>query len=355
MSATDPEAKPAGLVEPGRRPRQRRPLPWVLCNGVAAGGLVVVAFLVVRGTLGNNFHTVIPGRVYRSAQPSGQWLEEIVHQYGIRTVINLRGNGAPLDWYLDECRATHRLQIAQEDLTFWANRLPSTDEIRRLVEVFDHSEYPVLVHCFRGADRTGLASTVATLLYTDATLNQACRHLGICYGHVPIGKCGQLERFFDLYREWLQQRHQQHSPEVFRLWLTEGYCPGECRCELSLVQPPTWVPADKAFTLTLRAHNNSIKPWRLCAASNAGIHAAFLVYDERNLEVAQGRAGLFDAEVAPGESIDLTLVVPPIKTAGHYRLMVDMLDEQHCSFSQTGSEPLEWELEVREQKPPCGG
>ena len=29
-----------------------------------------------------------------------------------------------------------------------------------------------------------------------------------------------------------------------------------------------------------------------------------------------------------------------------YRLRVDMADEQHASFLQTGSDPLEWEVEV---------
>ena len=33
-----------------------------------------------------------------------------------------------------------------------------------------------------------------------------------------------------------------------------------------------------------------------------------------------------------------------------YHLVVDMVDEQQCSFSETGSDLLRWELEIREQE-----
>ena len=56
-----------------------------------------------------------------------------------------------------------------------------------------------------------------------------------------------------------------------------------------------------------------------------------------------------EAEVGPQESIDVTLAIPAFKTAGHYRLMIDMLDEQQCWFYQVGTEPMELELEVHER------
>jgi protein tyrosine phosphatase (PTP) superfamily phosphohydrolase (DUF442 family) len=334
---------------------RRRSWPWVICYGAIAGLLAVVGYEAAQGTLGGNFHTVIPGQVFRSAQPSARWLGQLVQDHGIRTVINLRGNGAPTEWYMEECRATHRLDVAQEDISLSATRLPSADEMRRLVEVLDHCEYPVLFHCFRGADRTGLASATAKLLYTDATLDQACRQLGICYGHVPIGKCANLDRFFELYADWLKGQGLEHAPEAFRRWIAEGYCPGECRCKLELLQPPPWLPLGKPCALALRAHNTSIKTWYLRAGNNAGIHAAFNLFDVQGHEVLSGRTGLFDAEVPPGQSIDLTLALPAVGVPGHYILVIDMVDEQHCNFFQTGSELLEWELEVREPNTASGG
>ena len=63
--------------------------------------------------------------------------------------------------------------------------------------------------------------------------------------------------------------------------------------------------------------------------------------------MATDRAGLFDAVVEPGQGIDLTLALPALQ-AGRYRLLVDMIDEEQCWFFQTGSEPLEREIEVRD-------
>jgi hypothetical protein len=317
--------------------------------------LVIVALITTRGLFGGNVHTVIEGRVYRSAQLPGPELEEFLREHRIRTVVNLRGCCSPMDWYLDECRITHKLNVSQEDIGLSACRLPSTSEMRRLVEVLDHCEYPVLFHCFRGADRTGLASVVVQLLHTNATLEEALDQLSICYGHVRISKTAYIDRFFDYYADWLAERSLTHTPDHFRRWVATGYCPGECRCKLQLLNPPTTILRGKQVPLILRAQNTSIKPWRLRPETNAGIHAFFTIYDKHNAIVHEGRAGLFDAEVAPGETIDLTLVLPSIAHPGKYHLVVDMMDEQQCSFFQTGSDLLEWELEVREQETAAGG
>jgi len=294
-----------------------------------------------------NFHVVIPGQVYRCAQPSAQELDGIIRRHDIRTVINLRGECNPADWYLDECRTSHRHNVCQEDLCFSAGRLPATQELRRLVDVLDHTEYPVLFHCHRGADRTGLASAVALLLKTDATLAEGRRQLGLRYSHLALGRPANLDRFFDLYSEWLDGQGLSHSPAVFRRWLLDEYCPGECRCNLELVHAPDHATPGEPFALLVGCANTSIKPWRLRPESNAGIHLFAVLTDLDGRYVTQGRAGFFDAVVNPGERIDLTLAMPPVALPGKYRLQIDMVDAQHCYFNQTGQEPLEWELDVR--------
>src|SRR5947209_8358851 len=81
--------------------------------------------------------------------------------------------------------------------------LPPPNEVRRMIEVLDRSEKPVLVHCQRGADRTGLVSTSAVLLYTTATLGEARRQLWPRYGHIRGGRTTIIDQFFDLYESWL--------------------------------------------------------------------------------------------------------------------------------------------------------
>src|SRR5262245_546323 len=334
--------------------RRQRPWSRVLLYGCLAGLLLAVAAEAVRVLVGDNLHAVVPGRVYRCAQLSPGRLEAVIRAEGVRTVINLRGCCAGMDWYDDECRVTHRCDVAQEDVCFSAGRLPAVPEVRRLLEVLDRGAYPMLLHCQRGADRTGLASAVIQLLQTDKDLAEARRQLGLRYGHLPVGRPTYLDRFLDLYAEWLAREGLPHSRANFRRWLEHGYCPDECRAELELVEAPASVPAGRPVALRLRARNTSIRPWRLRPGPTAGRHAEFSLHDERGNCQAMGKSGFFDAEVPPGGSIELTLALPPL-APGRYRLLVDMIDEQECEFFQTGSEPLEQELTVGEQKTAAGG
>ncbi len=314
-----------------------------------AAAALAVAWYVATVLAGPNFHTVLAGRVYRSAQPSPARLERLVHRYGIRTVVNLRGCCDPLSWYCDECRVTNRLNISQEDLGFSATRLPAVPDLAHLIEILDHAEHPLLFHCHKGADRTGMASAIALLLETDIPLEEARAQLSPRYGHLPVARTGNIDRFFDLYSEWLAARGLSHTPAVFRRWAREEYCPGECRCAFEVLAPqeqPARVHLGRTFAFRVRCRNTSVKPWHLRPGSNAGVHASFQVRSQDGQVVGDGRGGLFAATVAPGEHVDLTLAVRAPLLPGRYELWVDMVDEQHAYFMQEGAEPLVWKLEV---------
>jgi hypothetical protein len=330
-------------------PRLRRSLLRLLGRGVLAGALLALAVYAYYVLLGSNFHTVIPGEVYRSAQLSAAALEHFIHSKHIRTIVNLRGCCDPEAWYLDEGRVTLRNNVSQEDLGFSAARLPSIVTLRQLLEVIDRSEYPILFHCHKGADRTGMASAIALLLRTDTPLEEARQQLGLRYGHLPIGRTVNIDRFFDLYQEWLIAQGLMHSPAVFRRWIEQDYCPGECRCRLELLDPrgqPLHVHSPLPTALRVRCHNTSIKPWRLHPSNNSGVHLFFVLSDDKDQRVAEGKSGLFHAVVPPGEFIDLTVVLPGLMKPGHYELRLDMEEEQHAYFLQTGSQPLICKVEV---------
>ncbi len=326
-----------------------RPWPWrrLIKLGVAAV-LLIGGVEAGRVLVGSNFHTVLPGHVYRGAQPSPEKLEALVKEYGIKTIVNLRGCCNPMPWYLDQCRLVQRLQISQEDICLSAARLPSAPEIRRLIEVLDRAEYPLYLHCWRGADRTGLAAALVLLLKTDATLAAARGQLDLRYGHLSFGKTGWLDEFFHLYAAWLEANGLEHSPAVLRRWAREEYQGGWYAYRLESTRRTSGPPRlGKPLVYTIRARNSGTKTWNLRPHSVGGIHAAYRLCDADHQELATGRAGLFAATVAPGESIDLTVVVPPIHHPGRYRLMIDLVDRYHAWFFQTGSEPLDEELDIK--------
>ena len=291
-----------------------------------------------------NFHTVLPGRVYRCGQLSGKALEQVITEKHIRTVVNLRGYSPALPWYLEECRATHHLNVAQEDICFSATRLPAIDELHRLVEVLDRTEYPILLHCRHGADRTGLASAVVWLLEPNLTFREARDQLSVQFGHIPWGRLKYLDRFFDLYSEWLNEHGLTHSPSHFRKWISTEDFPGEGRCRVEALEWPEKITCGEPGSFRVRIHNTGRIPWQFKAGTNAGYHAGFILFDDEDHTMVFGRAGLLDALVPPGKSIDVTIVLPVIRTPGNYRVLVDIVDEQQGWFYQLGCEP--WEHDV---------
>jgi protein tyrosine phosphatase (PTP) superfamily phosphohydrolase (DUF442 family) len=336
------------IESPCRRPLS---LPGVLLRGCVCGLVLALSGHFCYLLLVSNFSAVVPDLVYRSGQPSPEQLERILRKHRIRTVINLRGCCVSAPWYIDEARVASACGVSLEDLSFSASRLPSTDSLRQLVDVLDHCEYPVLFHCYQGADRTGLAAVLYCLLRTSTPYAEARRQLGLARGHVALGKTRFIDRFFELYEEWLAESGLAHSSAVFRRWARELYCPDEARAELVLLSPKPGtdnvlhVRAGGYRALRIRCWNRSLRTWQMSPWSGAGVNLAWLVTDEQDCLQDAGRVGLFRASVAPGAHIDLTIPLRPLKP-GRFQLRFDLASPQQGWFLQLGNGLVVVDMEV---------
>lgn len=338
-----------------RRPRGRSLLRSTV--RIVLGLIVLgIGLEAARVLVGNNRHEVIPGRVYRSNQPNPRALQEFIRSHGIKTVINLRGHcpGDHTPWYRDEIRITSELGVSQEDITFSANRLPPPSELKQLIDVLDHTEYPILVHCKQGADRTGLTAALVLLLYTDATLSEARRQLWPRYGHIRFGRTAAMDDFYDRYESWLAGRG--HSPALLREWIMHHYTPGPASGVLASVTGENTVTTRLGAwsAIRIRATNTSGEAWELKPGPYAGVHVEFSVYSLGGVKVHNGMAGLLRKTVLPGESIELLLAVPPLSEAGSYILHANLMDGtgaavpiRQTGFYQFGSDPLMMILDAK--------
>jgi hypothetical protein len=308
-----------------------------------------------RVLVGSNEHAVIPGRVYRCGQLSGASLERTIRRHRIRTVINLRGSNPLVPWYVDEARATLRTDINQEDVSFSAGRAPSVAEIRRLVEALDRADYPILFHCKRGSDRTGLAASIVALLQPGSTLADARWQLGLRFGHVAYRRPAFLDEFLDQYQGWLARGGQTHSPATFRHWMEHGYLPAGYRCEIEPLDLPAYIRVGQPTALRFRVRNTGTENWPLRKEKTAGVHLAYGLEDSAGVKFTTDRSGLRDADILPGQTTEFIVPLPSLPAAGWYRLLVDMVDEQHLWFYQTGSDLWEWEFEARDEVAPPSG
>jgi protein tyrosine/serine phosphatase len=147
--------------------------------GIATLHLVIV-------NLGDNFHPVIAGEVYRSAQPTPERIAEYQKNYGIRTIINLRGENVGSAWYDAELAQTRRLGIDLVNFRMSAKREFTEERLTELVEVLQKAEKPVLVHCMSGADRSGLVSALYVAAVAKLGEEAAESHISFWYGHIPL-------------------------------------------------------------------------------------------------------------------------------------------------------------------------
>lgn len=136
--------------------------------------------------LSGNFHEVSNGQVYRAAQMDGQALARWKREYGIASVLNLRGENAGADWYETELALTNHLNIKHIDFRMSARKELDKEQVMALIEVMKAAPKPLLIHCLGGADRTGLASALYVAGVDKGGEEAAEWQLSLAYGHIGI-------------------------------------------------------------------------------------------------------------------------------------------------------------------------
>lgn len=160
-------------------------------SAVRYGGL---ALLLIAGCIGGwagylqlvgNIHAVTPGVVYRSAQLNGERLSDTLKKYGIKSVINLRGDNPEEPWYNDEIVRTAEQGATHFDLGMYAKAAPDAKIIARMFNILKTAPRPILIHCYSGSDRTGLVAAVYKYFIEGRSAERAARQLSFRYGHFP--------------------------------------------------------------------------------------------------------------------------------------------------------------------------
>lgn len=164
-----------------------------------------------------NLHRVADG-VWRSGQPTPGRLRAFARRGG-RAVVSLRaGRGfGSLPLELEACRDAG---LSFHNLPLRARTLPSRDDIRAAVRLFEAVERPVLLHCQSGADRAGFAAALYLMLAENRPVAEACRQLALGYGHLRLGRAGVLDAFFDAYA-----RDTATGPMPLAEWVETCYDP----------------------------------------------------------------------------------------------------------------------------------
>ena len=197
-------------------------LRWPMRIGYVVGAcaLCILGLYLYQRVVRGNFGVVVPGKVYRSAQPNPDQLKDWVRQYGIKTIINLRGTTPEYD----EPKAAAQAGAGEVIVKLSATHHPSAQHMRELVEAIENSPQPILLHCKEGADRAGLASVLAAMCVGHQSYDEAKKELTILHFHVD-SRQQSIGGILDQYEDCCARKNLPHGGwDEFRNWAMNDYC-----------------------------------------------------------------------------------------------------------------------------------
>lgn len=161
--------------------------------------------------------------MWRANQPSPEHLKVFADK-GIKTILNLRAE-SPKGYYLLEKEACEVLGLTLINYRVYSRDTPKKTAIHDLKKIYETMEYPAVMHCKSGADRTGLAGVLYKHFKMGQPIEQALEQLRLRYLHVRQGKTGMIDFFFEDFL-----RYQDGGGELtFIDWVDEIYDPAEVK------------------------------------------------------------------------------------------------------------------------------
>jgi protein tyrosine phosphatase (PTP) superfamily phosphohydrolase (DUF442 family) len=304
---------------------------------------------------------VVGREILRSGQPEPEALERAVAKYGVRSLVNLRGESRDEEWYRDEREAARRLGLSAWDVRLRMDESPAQSEVRRLLSALDTAPRPLLLHCRAGADRVGFAAAFARAVRGEA-LSAALGELQPWAGHLCRRETCRLHGFFADYRRWLSETASGHSAETFRRFVGEAYAPEPYRAEIALDgSPKALVMPGEPVAVRARVRNLSRSVWPLSSGRLGmrlgvrylGPHPAPIDDALARLRTPGSpeahdilRAGMEEGAIAPGETREFLLEWEAPRQPGHYVYQIDMVDEFVHWFSDMGGPGVLLRFEV---------
>jgi protein tyrosine phosphatase (PTP) superfamily phosphohydrolase (DUF442 family) len=330
--------------------RHRRPLLRIVRYVLVGMALfAVTGAWLFRGPLFHgNFHTVIPNEVYRSAQLSPETLRRRIREFRLQSVINLRSDEETKSRFKGEQEVTevHGVNLHFIRMSVF---MPPRKTLQQLVHLLSTAQRPLLLHCARGVERSGIASAVAVLL-SGGTIAEARKQFALTYGFVPLVCQPDLPKVLDDYEQWLVVRGWSHTPERFSRWVEKDYVSYFYRARLEPLDVPASIVRGTGGLMRFRATNTSPLPWRLRSDGDRGVHlgAKVQMFEPSIKQEFELRGGYRNLTVIPGESVVLEMMIPNTLESGRYKFFMDLVDERVKWFSDMGSEPITFELHVED-------
>eukprot|EP00913_Durusdinium_trenchii_P005871 g5483.t1 len=198
--------------QPDPRPAHKQAWSWprftrnaVVIVGVVALGVLAWIQVLQPNLFPKNFGVVREGQLYRAGVLTPRAFQKIVHEHGVRTVVDLGANHPGSPGELREQSALDALGVERVSLRLFGDAQGDPNEYVRALRVMTDSQRgPVLVHCAAGAQRTGAAVAFYRMLIEGTSLDDAMAEAQQ-YRHDPQDNPHLREMLVKLHeRCWIQ-------------------------------------------------------------------------------------------------------------------------------------------------------
>ncbi|WP_245411781.1 dual specificity protein phosphatase family protein [Phyllobacterium leguminum] len=157
-----------------------------MTTGLTIAPIAAIGLYCAGLQLTDNFHVIAAGEAYRSAQPTPAEIDAYSKEYGIKTIINLRGASPDSRWYRAEEHEAAKLGITLIDFRMSAGEELTQARAAQLIAILEKAQKPILIHCKAGADRSGLASALYLAVVDRAKKSTAGQQISLRYGHISL-------------------------------------------------------------------------------------------------------------------------------------------------------------------------
>lgn len=147
-------------------------------------------FAIINVSFTSNFDVVVPGILYRSAQPSADDIDQYVKAYKIRTILNLRNEIQTQEKYQELWKglcakvqqwALKGAPVSMINIPLDNMTIIDPNILQKILEIIENIKdgvaAPALIHCESGSGRTGLVCALYRIEAEEATLEQALDEL----------------------------------------------------------------------------------------------------------------------------------------------------------------------------------
>lgn len=327
-----------------QRPRIPRPVKVAVFSVI----IVVCGYLIWLRYARVHFHVVVPGRVYRSAQPSANRLIQWSHTYSLRSVINLRGVDYP--GFTDEAEAVRLVDVELISVPISSDRLPPRPKLMRLIEAIEKAPRPVLIHDREGISRSGLASALAAMAIGHTPYDRARRQLSWRYLRIWRDENDISGVLLEYERYCRENQMPAGVWQGFRRWAEEVYYPYYYGCVIDL--PPKLVTTPKQQVIVrVSVTNRSARP---LPADDPEKQFALIGFTTdtppTSAEAILFSTELPDIHLMPNETATFDVRFTAPAETGEHPIRLDLLERDVTWFSAQGS-PISNTLVVVEAAP----